>query len=278
MKFGLVVDSCCELTQELKDALHATQVPLTLQIGEAEYTDDETLDLDAYVRALDASGQKQSSACPSPQVYCDAFLAQEAQEVFAITLSAKLSGSHNSAVLGARLAEEQGKKVHVVDSLSASAGELAVAQQVLQCAKDGLSFEDAIQHITAFTQRLQTYFILGNTQALVRNGRMPAVLGAVVNKLNVKLILGAEVGEGVIKLYGRARGFENGLQKIADLVAKGCAAPHDKISITHCNNAQGANQLAEYVRQRCEAENIVVQNTGGLSSMYVGPGGVIVAL
>lgn len=278
MQFGLVVDSSCELTPELFAQFSAVQVPYVLRVNEVDYVDDDTLQLPVFLKALSESREKQQSACPSVQQYCDAFLAQQAPQVFCITISSRLSGSYNSATLGAELAREQGKQVHVFDSLSATAGQLRVAFLIQDCVNRGMTFAQIIDYVTPRIPKMQTLFILGNTEALVRNGRMSAVLGKAVTMLDIKLILGAD-GDGNIKQFGKARGYAKALAKLAEFAANtSMDEQHRAIVVTHCNNEAAATQLAALAKAADDADISAICQTKGLSSLYAGDGGVVLAV
>ena len=119
----ILVDSCCDLSNELRARTQAAVAPLTITIDGEDYVDDGTVDIPSYLAKMSASKKTPRSACPSPDTYAgDIGRAQDA--CFVVTLSSKLSGSHNAAALGANLAKEScpDKPVHVFDSESASAG------------------------------------------------------------------------------------------------------------------------------------------------------------
>ena len=95
MSFKIVVDSCCDLTPAmLKDPVFV-KVPLTIQSNGSTFVDDETFDQADLLWAMRQSEDAPTTSCPSPQAYLDAY--RGADDVYVVTLSALLSGSHNSA-------------------------------------------------------------------------------------------------------------------------------------------------------------------------------------
>ena len=96
MSFKIVVDSCCDLTaQMLKDPCFV-KVPLTIHSNGSTFVDDDTFDQADLLWSMKQSEQAPSTACPSPQAYLDAYQCG-VEDVYVVTLSALLSGSHNSA-------------------------------------------------------------------------------------------------------------------------------------------------------------------------------------
>ena len=103
MRYKIVVDSCCELPQDLKQDDRFEVVPLTLMVGEAyEKEDDGSFNQREFLDAVASCPECPKSACPSPERYMDAYRT-EAEHVYAVTLSSKLSGSYKSALLGKNL-------------------------------------------------------------------------------------------------------------------------------------------------------------------------------
>ena len=96
MKYAIVTDSSCDL-KSLPSSHNNTiylQAPLSLRIGNREFIDDENLDIENFMNEMQESTEATGSAAPSPQSWIDAF--EQADIIFAITISSKLSGSWQS--------------------------------------------------------------------------------------------------------------------------------------------------------------------------------------
>lgn len=279
MKYQLIVDSCCELTQELKESLHAKSIPLKMIVDEKEYVDDENLDLEEFLQALKTVKVLPKSSCPSPGDYADAFIASDAEFIFVVTLSSRLSGSYNSAMQGKIIAEEAGKKIHIFDSKSASACELLIALKIKELIEKGLETQEIIAGVDAFIAESVILFALENTDNLVKNGRMNSFLGKALTMLNIRLILSSD-GDGNIKLVSKVRGgSEKTIAKLADKIVENCGETKGKtLVITHCKNTVAVKALIKILKERCSFGQIVIMPTGGLSSMYADIGGVLAAL
>ena len=121
MNYKIVVDSCGELTEEMKQSGYFESVAMSIELEGSTIVDDETFDQADFLKRIAASGECPKSSCPSPERYMESY-AGEAERVYVVTLTAELSGSYNSAVLGKNLYEEEyGKKqIHIFNSKSAS--------------------------------------------------------------------------------------------------------------------------------------------------------------
>jgi DegV family protein with EDD domain len=130
--YKIVIDSCGELPQELKRDGHFSTVSLELEVDGYRIRDDESFNQLDFLRRVKESLKGPKSSCPSPEEYMNAYEG-EAEHVYVVTLSGKLSGSYNSAVLGKNLYEEEhgdAKQIHVFNSKSASIGETIIGMKV----------------------------------------------------------------------------------------------------------------------------------------------------
>lgn len=86
----------------------------------------------------------------------------DAEHIYAVTLSAELSGSYNSAILGKNLflEEQPEKKVHVFNSKSASGGQSLIAMKIVECEEKGLSFEEVVSEVEKYIEEMSTFFVL----------------------------------------------------------------------------------------------------------------------
>ncbi len=278
MKYKIVVDSCCELPKEYLSDERFERVPLGIEVGDYHILDDETFDQAEFLKRVAAYPKCPKSFCPSPERFMEAYRT-EAEHVFAVTLSSKLSGSYNSAELGKRLyLEHYGeKKIHVVDSESASGGEAQIALKLLELEEEGLSFEEIVEKIEAFRDEMNTYFVLDNLETLRKNGRLSSVKAVVASTINIKPVMGAD--KGTIYQRGQGIGMKKALAKMADMIAGELMdAAKKRIIITHCNAAERAQTVKRLLESKVSVREILVMDTAGISSMYANDGGVIVAV
>lgn len=181
MTYKIIGDSCLDLTEDMKKDPRFQMIPLTLQVGSAQVVDDETFDQKRFIEMVKACPECPKTACPSPETFKAAFEEAEAEAVFVITLSSHLSGSYNSAAVAKKLYEEemtekgmaeQAKKVAVIDSLSASSGELNIALFIQNLCDSGLEFDEVVEKTLAYRDGMNTYFVLESLDTLRKNGRL----------------------------------------------------------------------------------------------------------
>ena len=244
MSYKVIVDSCGELTPDMKKA-----------------------------------GNIFTASCPSPEAYMKAFEGEE-ERVYVVTLSAELSGSYNSAVLGKNLfLEEHGQKdIYIFNSRSASVGETLITKKIMECEERGLGFQEVVNAVETYIDGQNTYFVLESLETLRKNGRLTGLKALAASVLNIKPVMGA-TKQGVIIQHGQARGINKALAKMVDRVSEEIVSPEKKtLGIAHCNCPARAEMVREMLLKKLPLGDIIVLDTRGVSSMYANDGGIIIAV
>lgn len=279
MSYKVVIDSCGELLDEWKQDPRFESVALTLSVDGVNIIDDETFDQADFLKRVAECPECPKSACPSPERYMRAFDC-EAEHVYAVTLSAELSGSYNSAVLGKNLLQEDhpDRQIHIFNSKSASVGQTLIAMKIQECEEAGLPFEQVIETVDAYIEQQHTFFVLDNLETLRKNGRLSKVKALVASALKIRPVMGS-TEEGAICQLDQARGMNKALVKMAQAIVEKTADSGQKtLAISHCNCHERAILLKNALEERMPIKKIVILDTAGVSSMYANDGGVIVAV
>ncbi len=278
MSFRVVVDSCGELTQEMKDSGCFINVPLTIMLGDYHIVDDETFDQADFLKRVEEYPDCPKTSCPSPEKYMESYRC-DADHIYAVTLSANLSGSYNSAVLGKNLYEEEygDKPIHIFDSRSASIGQTLIALKIAECEEAGMTFEQVVETVENFINEQITYFVLESLEALRKNGRLTGMKALVATALNIKPYCGA-TPVGTIFQAGQARGIKKALSKMVDVFVAELKNSEEKIvAISHCNCFERAMDVKRMIEAKITPKKIIVLDTRGISSTYASDGGIIVS-
>ena len=279
MSYRVIVDSCGELTPQMRESGIFKTASLSMEVDGFHIQDDETFDQADFLKKVAACPECPKSACPSPERYMKAFDC-DADHIYAVTLSAELSGSYNSAVLGRNLLEEEkpGRKIHIFNSKSASIGQTLIGMKIQECEEAGYSFEKVIETVDEYIAGQHTFFVLDNLETLRKNGRLSKVKALVASALKIKPVMGS-TDEGNICQLDQARGINRALVKMAGQIAEKTQNSEEKVlAISHCNCHERAILLKNALQEKMPLKNIVVLDTAGVSSMYANDGGVIVAV
>lgn len=279
MSYKIIIDSCGELTREMKASGHFETASLQIDVDGYHIVDDETFDQADFLRRTKESSECPKSSCPSPERYMEGYHC-EAEHVYAVTLSSELSGSYNSAVLGKNLyIEEYGEKdIHIFNSKSASVGETLIGLKIAECEEKGMSFQEIIETVDAYIEEQHTYFVLETLDILKKNGRLKGLKAVVATALNIKPVMGS-TPEGSIQQLAQARGMKKALAKMVDEVAAKLTNPQEKIlAIAHCNCEERAIAVKEMLLTKADFKDVIILDTAGISSMYAADGGVIIVV
>ena len=279
MSYKVIVDSCGELTEEMKASGNFETASLTMEVGGVRIIDDASFDQADFLKRVAECPESPKSSCPSPEDYMEKYRC-EAERVYAVTLTAELSGSYNSAVLAKNLyIEEYGdKNIHVFNSRSASIGETLIAMKVQECEAAGMTFEQVVETVERYIDGQHTYFVLENLDTLRKNGRLTGIKSLVAGALNIKPVMAA-TPEGTICQIGQARGIKKALAKMVDQIAEETLEAEEKIlAISNCNCRERAREVERMLLAKRKVKASFVIDTAGISSMYANDGGIIVVI
>lgn len=277
MNIKIVADSSCDLTEDMKKELNVDIAPLILKLGEKKYVDDENLDVKQYVKHMGECPTAPKTACPSPDEYMKKYEGEES--VFVVTLSSKLSGSYNSAVLAKNLFIEEvaNKFIHVFDSFSASAGETLIALKINELYKMNFKEMEIVEKVSNYIKEMKTFFLLESLEHLAKAGRLSPIIAKLANMLSIKPIMGS-TDEGTIRLVEKTRGYKKAFKRFVEIIGEEGSNLEDKIlAIAHCNCLDRALKFKEEVLKKYKFKDIVIVEMAGLSSTYADDGGLVIA-
>ncbi|MBR6643478.1 MAG: DegV family protein [Lachnospiraceae bacterium] len=276
MEYKIIGDSCTDITEEMKQEGMVILVPLTLTIEGNEFVDDETFNQKEFIEKMKASAECPKSACPSPELYMKEFEGQK--ECYVVTLSSRLSGSYNSAVLAREmyLEEHPETKIEIVDSRSASCGQMLIAVKLKELKEKGLDFYAVKEKIAEFRDAMETKFVLESLENLRKNGRLSRVTFTICSVLNIRPVMAAEDGE-IIKI-DQVRGHNKALMRMIEGIEKDARDVANKIlGIAHCNNRERAEMVKREILKRLPFKDCIIVNTAGVATLYANDGGIIVS-
>jgi DegV family protein with EDD domain len=276
--YKIIIDSCGELTEEMKKDGHFSNVPLELEIDGTRIVDDETFDQADFLKRVRESANGPKSSCPSPESYLKAYEGEE-EHVYAVTLSAKLSGSYNSATLAKQLYSEEhedNKKIYVFNSRSASIGETLIGLKIREYENAGLEFDELVKKVEEYIDSQHTFFVLESLEIFRKSGRISNIKAFAANTLNIKPVMGSN-DDGSVRMAAQGRGMKRALAKMVDAVLEATKNYEDRIvAISHCNCRERAEYVKEMIEKAVKFKKIIIVDTAGVSSMYASDGGIII--
>jgi DegV family protein with EDD domain len=279
MEYRIVGDSCLDPTEEIKRDPHFRVVPLTLEVGETRVIDDETFDQKKFLKLVKDSPVGPKTACPSPERYMQEFEGS-ADNIFVVTLSSHLSGSYNAACVAKKMYEEEHggeKKIEIIDSQSASSGELNIAMTIRDLCERNLPFVEIVQKAYAYRDRMQTYFVLESLETLRKNGRLSGLSAFIATTLNIKPVMAGD--KGVIVKLSQERGINKALSRMVKIaLEKAGETASKRLIITHVNNPARAEFVRDMMCRANKFREVLITNAAGVATVYAADGGIVMTL
>lgn len=273
----IITDSTADFTAAEAAELGIDIVHLRTRFGDEEYVDGIGLSPMQFYEKLVESDVMPCTSQPSPAEFESAFSAalETADEVVAITISAELSGTYQSAVIAAGGFDG---RVRVVDSRSASIGEQILVRYAARLASEGRPAAKIESLLAENRSRICVLALLDTLEYLKRGGRISAAVAFAGGVLSIKPVV--TLRDGAVALVGKARGSKNGGNLLNQLVEK-----HGiDFSMPYLLGYTGLSDalLMKYVSDsaalwRSHADELPVTSIGSVIGTHAGPGGIAVA-
>ena len=271
MSVRIVSDTACDLPAELVDDLGVLLVPLHIRFGTTELLDRQELSVKDFWARCAGSEQLPETAAPSPGAFSLAFetlAAQGADGVVCITLSSKLSATHEAAAQAAR-AFEKGIPVEVVDSYSVTLGEGLVVLAAAEVAAAGASIGEVVAAAASARDRLAVFGAIDTLENLRKGGRIGGAAAALGTVLSIKPVI--QVRDGVVEQESRQRTRAKSLKYLVDKVRS--AGPLERFAVMNADATDFAGFL-ELVQDVGSEHPRLVGDIGPVIGTHAGPGAI----
>ncbi len=269
----IVSDSAVNM-RAAKGDTEFVSVPLTIRAGEKEFVDDVSLDVQEMVNYMSNFKGKSGTACPSVDAWLQAF--EGAERVLCFTITSGLSGSYNSAKAAKEDFEEKnpGKKVYIVDTLSAGPEMELLIDKAEELLSQGMDFDKVCEMVMQYKEKTGLMFSLESLTNLANNGRVSPVVAKIAGVLGIRVV-GRASDKGQLDPMDKSRGEKKALaaiwQRMKELNYAG-----GRVKIDHCNNPLAAKQMEKIILEKFPAAKIAIGVTYGLCSFYAENGGLLV--
>ena len=208
----IIVDSSTNVSEKYREKIQS--VPLTVRFGDKEYLDGVELSKYQFYEMLVESDVLPTTSQATPAAFADCFeaIASAGDSAVVITLSSKLSGTYQSAVLAA----EDYPNIYVVDSQSVAIGTGVLAQYAVELAQQGMGAEEIAQVLTHQREKVCVVALLDTLEYLKKGGRISKTVAFAGGMLNIKPVV--TIQDGAVALIGKARGSRNGNNMLVEKI------------------------------------------------------------
>lgn len=271
-KLKIVSDSSSDLLK--LDNADFDFSPMKILTDEREFVDDRNLDINEMATYLENYKGKSRTSCPNPSDWLEAF--GDADDIICVTITSALSGSYNSACVAKQIyeAENEGKRVFVLDTLSAGPEITLIVKKLEEYLKNGMNYDTVCGHIKAYIKQTGLVFMLKSLNNFANNGRVSPLVARIAGFAGI-CIVGKASDEGTLEPTHKCRGESRSIETIIkDLSAMGLK--NGKVSIAHCQNEEGALKLKDLIAEKFKNAQVEIHKLRGLCSFYAEKGGFLV--
>jgi DegV family protein with EDD domain len=273
MNIKVVTDSTSDLPGAVVRELGITVVPALVQFGEKMYLDGVDLSTEEFYRKLEREAILPRTSAPSPGTFKEVYnrLAQEAEAIVSIHVSAKMSVTYDAARVGST---DLKCPILIVDSQTASMACGLLVILAARAAREGASLSDIDALVRAAIPRTVTFGVFGTLEYLYKGGRIgraQAFLGSIL-KLNPILAIRAGEIVPIARVRTRTKAIERLCQILQD------SGVPQEMSVMSTTEPEEAEALAQRLSNLFPRERMYRASIGPAMGTYVGPGAVGVSV
>lgn len=269
-KIAIIVDSACDLTENLAKGHELFQIPLQINIDGKSYVAGRDITGEEVFLAMEESHV--TSSLPTGEDILKVFKAVKEKgftHAIVITITSAMSGTHN--VIKTIAEEVEDLKIEVVDTLRISLGAGYVALKAEELVREGKSFQEILSFIEENKFAANVYFTLQSLDNLRKGGRIGAVGATVANVLNIKPVISVS-DEGVYYTVTKTRGYPRVIYKTID-AAYEFVKDLDKyrVVLLHADSKEDFDKIHAYTKEKFDkAEEILIEKISPALSVHSG--------
>ena len=276
--FVILTDSCCDMTARMAADLELEVLPLSLNMEDRvyhNYLDGREIGFQDFYARLRAGALATTSAI-SVGVFDEAMrkILDSGRDVLYLAFSSALSTTYQSAVIAADDLREAypGRKIFVVDTLSASLGQGLLVYLCVQEKRKGKSLEEVVSFVRETIPHLCHWFTVGDLSQLRRGGRLSAGKAIVGNLLNIKPVLHVD-HEGRLVPMESAKGRKKSVEALVRHMEETAIAPEtQRIYISHGDCLGDAEVLAAAIQSKLGVASVTIGDVGPVIGAHAGLG------
>ncbi len=278
MTVKLIVDSACDIQASEAEKLGIIVLPLIVRFDQTEYEDGLTLTHEDFYKKLNESDNLPTTSQLAPAAFAKVFEEVSAANDTAvvITVSAKLSGTYQSAMIAA----SEYQNIFVVDSNNVCIGERILVERALALREEQLSAEQIAEKLNEEKQHVVLFALLDTLIYLKKGGRISPTTAFAGELLSVKPLVSVEEGE--VKLIGKARGMKKGNRLLNEKIAQSGGIDFGSpFSLAYSGLSR--ERLDEYLTDSADlwtaagTDPLPIATVGSVIGTHVGPNGIAVA-
>lgn len=272
-ELAVVVDSSCDLCEELIARHRIIMVPMQIIEGSTRYRD--RIDIggaDIYER-MQQEKISFSTSQPTPAAFHEAFTdaTAQAERALCLSVSGKLSGTYNSA---RSVAEDPGfTRVTVFDSRTVSLGLGLLAIRARELAEEGARTEEIVCELERIRNQSGLFVTFDTFEHIVRSGRLGRAKGWLGSLLDLKPIMAID-RHGEVEPVDRVRGRDAVLPRMLELLDDALTPRPQRLrmAVVHAHAPEVAERVAQACRSRFDPYEMHIGHVAAVIGVHTGPG------
>lgn len=273
----LIVDSTCDLPEEIINKHDIKILPLRVLLNDKEYLDRVDISIEEVYDEMRKGVLPKTSQVAPGEIY-DVFnrYCEEGNDFIYLAFSSVLSGTCS---LATNILEEFKEKyseirMEVIDSKAGATGIGLIIMQALKLIDEGYSFDIIVDQINEMVSNVEHIFMLTDLNWLMKGGRISKTQAALGTMLDLKPIL--QVNNGYMEVIKRIRGRKKALNTLVDLLEERIHGfKNQVIGIGHADDLETAEELADIIRKRVGEDTVfTINKIGCVLGSHLGIGGV----
>ncbi|MGD8634273.1 MAG: DegV family protein [Anaerolineales bacterium] len=267
----LVADSTCNLPERLIEKHDIKIAPISIQFGEESYEEGVEIDRDLFYRKIEEMGIIPTTSQPSPAWFERYFREyhEQGHETLVVTVTAKHSGTYDSALLAKSMVPEA--TVEVFDSASISLGTGWMLLEAARAAEGGEELQSIVEKLQHIRENSYLYLTPETLKYLQMSGRVGQLQGAIASLLNVKPIIYLE--DGALEAGENVRKRSKAIDRLVELLAEKIdrEAPIH-LAVIHARAQQEAAKLLEQAQSMFNVREYLMEDLVASLAVHGGPG------
>jgi len=271
----IVTDSVADLPSDVVKELGIMVIPLLVRFGEKVYRDGIDLTAEQFYKKLKQSKILPGTSVPSPGTFAEAYdkLAEDTDEILAIILSSKLSGTYEVAKQSVGLMKKK-CRVEVIDSEWATMAQGFIVMEAAKAAQAGASLDEMIEIARKTMLRVDFLCTFDTLEYLRRGGRIGKAQTFLGSVLRVNPLI--TLRDGVVQPAGRAHFRARAIEHLYSFAMSYSGIEEMAVEDTACPDE--AETLVERLSTKFPKERIYRSKMTPAIGTHTGPGLLLVAI
>lgn len=272
---AIVTDSVADLPPQVAEEFGITSVPIIVRFGTDLYRDGLDISPDEFYKRLRGSKALPATSVPPPVAFADVYdrLAEKASGILVITVTAKLSGTHQVALQAVGLMKKK-CRVEVLDSQWAVMAQGFITIAAAKAARAGANLDEVLEAARGTMRRVEIRAAFDTLEYLERGGRIGKAQAFLGSLLKVNPIIGLKDGD--VYPVGRERSRARAIDRLYDFAAGFGSV--EGLAVEYASDSDEANKLVQKLHSKYPKVPIHLSRTSPAIGTHTGPGLIIVTV